>query len=340
MAFDISPDGSIIITREHDDVIARVWWLETKPVTNGNDYDSIATGKWIDVFKKHPPKIDGAKVKFKDGILELNDSHLSLPQFTGRNMIVRARVKKLSGQNVGLLLRAINGESGRFNDYKIWMNSPTSRVGIGQIVKEDWKPLVALETPPFTAVLDSDGFVELAFSAINDQLTGYLDGEKIVNISDSTLTSGMAGVSTNIGRGQFKNVQVMLLDDVPKVNPVELRLSQILKQQPVDVQEFETEGEIHSKSGIVRKTSNGRYAIKGVPGKGMSAWPRASYVGSGLVQVDVRTVEGTGWVVIFHNDNLERGFRIELRNGNLNFGPSVFGPQPRSDFPKFRVLAD
>jgi len=212
---DVSPDGLTVVTKETK-MKVRVWRLKTGvPVGrvnlfNGKDYDRIATGRWIDVFKVDPPKTDGDKIQFKDGVLELKNTSLPLPRLTGRNMIVRAKVKKLSGRNLGFGLRCREVKGVRAD--VAWMNSLTF-VGIGRNVNSVWKDLKNQRIRPNSVVSDEDGFVELTFAAIDDHLTMYINGRKTIDITDGTHDNGFVSLMAPRGRSLFKNIQVMLLDE-------------------------------------------------------------------------------------------------------------------------------
>ena len=205
--FDISSDGLTIITRDHLTPATRVWQLETNPVTIGNDYDNIATGKWVDVFKADPPKNVKGKVTFKDGVLELNSGMVKFREITGRNMLIRARVKNISGDNAALSLRSTLNK-GRYT--------------AGTILSEHFvitapkdKKIYFLKRMPSDRtdiITDKEGFVEVTFAAIDDRLSMYVSGKKILETTDNTLAEGSPSVGVHQGHALFKDVQVMLLD--------------------------------------------------------------------------------------------------------------------------------
>ena len=65
----------------------------------------------------------------------------------------------------------------------------------------------------------------------------------------------------------------------------------------------------------------------------LDAWPIIDLVGSGLVEIDVQIVNGSGWLVVFHNSPLNRGFQLSLHEGRLVLEPSLFnGPRAETAF--------
>ncbi|MDF1746068.1 MAG: serine/threonine-protein kinase [Gimesia sp.] len=124
---------------------------------------------------------------------------------------------------------------------------------------------------------------------------------------------------------------------IEKIHPI---LSEILKQKPVDVQEFDFNRDLEKDGAFFHSVRDGRHFIESKRGNVHAAWPSADHHHSGLVQIDVRTIEGCGWMVVFHNDSLDRGFRIEMKNGSLYLGPSIFGPRPNPLTPDYKTLME
>ncbi|MFK7778783.1 MAG: serine/threonine-protein kinase [Gimesia sp.] len=120
-----------------------------------------------------------------------------------------------------------------------------------------------------------------------------------------------------------------------------LRLAEILKQKPVGVQEFDFKRKLSRDAYGTRVFHNGRMIIdSSTRKKELRAWPFAAGYGSALVQVDVQTVEGNGWGIVFHSKILKRGFRITLDKKKLEFGPSLWEPKGTLAKKLTRVLTD
>ena len=164
------------------------------PVAKKADYDVIATGKWTRVL---PGETD----------LQSGDDEFKaivIPKHTAGNVIIRARVKKVSGQNLSLALRQIGEPPGR-GGYGAWFNG------------EDWfgmwkggrdgKDLGQWHTPT-----SFDDYFELAFSAVGETLTIYADGTRIGDVRDPDYRAGSLQIRVRGGRSLFQNVEIMILD--------------------------------------------------------------------------------------------------------------------------------
>ena len=64
-----------------------------------------------------------------------------------------------------------------------------------------------------------DQFVEMAFAAIGDTLTLYVDGHKAITVENDEVASGCIRVSALNGRSLFKDVEWQILDSVPISTP-------------------------------------------------------------------------------------------------------------------------
>jgi len=181
-----------------------------------NDYDHLATGDWINVFDVQPPETDGEGIRYNDGVLVLTKTTVLLPYFGSRDIIVRAQVKKLSGQNATIRLRRWRSATGGLNQSSAWMNSP-DWVGVGREVDGKYQGLEAKRLPQGTVAPDDEGFVEMTFAAVGKRLFLYLNGRKVIDVGDSTWSESMVSESmvkleAIRGRSLFKNVQVMLFE--------------------------------------------------------------------------------------------------------------------------------
>lgn len=62
-----------------------------------------------------------------------------------------------------------------------------------------------------------DRFFEFALAVVGDNLTVYADGKKIFEVRDGAISGpGRAAVFAGNGRGQFKDVEVQVLDAAGK----------------------------------------------------------------------------------------------------------------------------
>lgn len=156
--------------------------------------------------------------------------------------------------------------------------------------------------------------------------------EVVVNPPMKVVVSPPAKVVTTIKEDLPSNKQAHTLRP---------HLSEILKQKPVGVQEFDFKRKSDRDDYGVRFFQGGRMIIESTTRrKEVRAWPFATGEGSGLVQVDVQTIDGSGWGVVFHSDHLKRGFRITLERAKLEFGPSLWEPGGGSPKSITRILTD
>jgi formylglycine-generating enzyme required for sulfatase activity len=179
-----------------------------------NDYDDLAAGRWIAALPSQEEferlraqkSYTGQEPRFDRDTLDIK-GQLKFPTIEGKNMLLRARVKKLSPpgaggpRNVGLLLRCSDaGGCG------VWFNGG-GQFGIGLGGRAyPWKNLVMCQLAE-----NHDGFFEFAFAAIDDRLTAYVNGRKILETRDPA-SLYQAGIVRVGGEGLFQNIEVQLLD--------------------------------------------------------------------------------------------------------------------------------
>ena len=77
----------------------------------GSDLDRVATGRWVRLLDSKTVLSDPQKMQFQNGILELDNTRMLFPKINARDVILRARVRKVSGQNLSIGLRSGAGET-------------------------------------------------------------------------------------------------------------------------------------------------------------------------------------------------------------------------------------
>jgi TIR domain len=193
-----------------------------------NDYDEIATGRWLPLMASRDDfnrvvaqkSYEGPEPKFDQGVLELSlpprgslpgeINFVGFPGVQAKNIIIRARVRKLSprlrgrfyrGSNVGLALRCAD------NNACAALLTGRNRFVIARGKWQDLSPPHDLE-----GQYDAD-FFEFAFAAIGDKLTAYVNGRRILEAPASVPQSpGEVRVSAYSGGGLFQNIEVQVLD--------------------------------------------------------------------------------------------------------------------------------
>jgi serine/threonine protein kinase len=149
------------------------------------DYDAIATGKWIPVLEKE---------------MDLQNTVRFVPDQMAGDVIIRAKVKKVDGQNLNLSLRAGQGWG-----YDAWFNGG------------DWFGIYKGGKGPnklaqWHAPINYDGYFEFAFSAVGETLTIYADGNRIGDVRDPDYRLGSLRIGARRGQSVFKDVEIMILD--------------------------------------------------------------------------------------------------------------------------------
>src|SRR5262249_31298509 len=83
--------------------------------------------------------------------------------------------------------------------------------GIGQRTQA-WKDLTTCILPE-----KYDDFFEFAFAAVGDRLTAYVNGRKILEAREEAPLdrSGTVGLGTLVSYGEFRDIEVQVLDKLP-----------------------------------------------------------------------------------------------------------------------------
>jgi hypothetical protein len=190
-----------------------------------SDLDRIATGKWVRLVDSKTVLSDPQEMKFQNGILELDHTRMLFPKINVRDVILRARVRRVSGHNVSIGLRcgAVGFLAAFFDGIDI---SEGDRFGIGRKLggtygdgdASTWKDLAVLH---IGRKIQPDQFVEMAFAAIGDTLTLYVDGARVITVKNNefAFASGYIGIAAKNARGLFKDVECQILDPVHISNP-------------------------------------------------------------------------------------------------------------------------
>jgi hypothetical protein len=154
------------------------------------DYDSVATGKWIPVLERE---------------MDLQDRTVPIPEQTAGDVIIRARVRKISGRHLTMTLRQNPSNRGSYcawfaggHLFGMLKSSDDGRIkNLGQW----WSPV------------NFDERLEFAFSAVGEVLTVYADGKRIGEVRDRDHRLGSLAIGAFRGRSLFQNVEIMILDE-------------------------------------------------------------------------------------------------------------------------------
>ncbi len=172
------------------------------------DYAPLATGEWVRVFDVDPPPRDEDGIRFEDGVLELDRAAWTASRFSGRDMLLRAKVRKDEGQNASLKLRYRSS-----TEYVAGWLHTTTKLGLGRrVTDEDYENLTQTTLPDGSVPTDEDGFVEVVLATIGDRVEMYAGGRRVLQAVAREPGSGGLDLSAFRGRASFKDVEVMLLD--------------------------------------------------------------------------------------------------------------------------------
>jgi sugar lactone lactonase YvrE len=198
-------------TGNHSNVPAPPAWISTevpKPGTDG--WIVLFDGKRL--YGCSPPAADIAagKVSIQDGCLRL-DSDKIMFNLTGRDVVIRARVKKLSGQSCNLGVRI--DTKGQPRDCAGCLLAGNDFL-IGHHVDGPWNEIVRVH-----AQRNYDGFFEMEFRAAGSNLDLMADGQDICQAEDNFVVDGTCNVSTIKGITLFQSIEVRILDKAAPIEP-------------------------------------------------------------------------------------------------------------------------
>jgi formylglycine-generating enzyme required for sulfatase activity/serine/threonine protein kinase len=195
----------------HDGKIIEAKWVKAGGDTPAGppDYAPLATGEWVRVFEVDPPPGGEDGLRFEDGVLVLDDATWTTSRFSGRDMLLRAKIRYESGQNAGVRLR-YRSES----EYVAGWQHMAKNFGIGRMSKNEYEGLGMTNLSDGSVPTDADGFVELVLATIGDRVELYAGGRKLLNATTREQQSGGLGLNAYKGRATFKDVEVMLLAEL------------------------------------------------------------------------------------------------------------------------------
>jgi hypothetical protein len=213
------------------------------------DYETLATGSWAPLLATRDDfdrvlaenSYHGRPPKFDKGILDLRAPpkaavHVSFSSPQAKNIIIRARVRKLSPRPpapndnyVRLDLRFSNG------DFCTASLTSRRKFEIGR-KRHGAKQMKVLTQYRLEGNYD-EGFFELAFAAVDDMLIVYVEGRQIMAYSDpesSDLPAGRVVVAASSPGGRFRDIAVQVLDKPIEPPPTVPRQTAALAKSPAE----------------------------------------------------------------------------------------------------------
>tara|TARA_R110002111_G_scaffold168038_1_gene233770 strand:- start:28136 stop:31033 length:2898 start_codon:yes stop_codon:yes gene_type:complete len=196
---------------------------------------------------------------------------------------------------------------------------------------------VELETGPHEVTVTRDGAVIKGWDQFKFEVKKNGNQPLVIEVLDHAAQPREVSVTQPRDASAASRKANAAID---KPDPVLSRLLAIMKQKPIDVQEFDFYRAPLRTGAYVTTIRDGRMFVESDLGFVDGAWPWADHAGSGLIQVDVRTTEGSGWLVNLHNQFTELGFLIELKHGKLSLRRSLFGAKTNSLMPAYKLLSE
>jgi serine/threonine protein kinase len=228
--------GHIVLQDHHDAVWFRnlrlrelsadpdgeVRTVATEPVAPP-EYAGVLTGQWDSVMDQLAEQADrGARApgsllqaKQENGVLELQ-GHRRLPFYSadGRNMAIRARLRKLGKFDNGVLSHPAlvlrhspSHDLDKLAFYAVVLDG-RDELTLGLAKNQG---LETLESVRSSAPL-TDEF-ELVLAAVDERLTVYVNGRKVMDIRDDTLASGYAAFELINSHVRISSCELMHLDN-------------------------------------------------------------------------------------------------------------------------------
>ncbi|MBS0206478.1 MAG: protein kinase [Planctomycetes bacterium] len=177
----------------------------TDAKSNLTDLDFVAVGKWIRAVHATTVLPDPTRMNFQNEVLTLDRTTLKLANVNARNVIIRADVRKVNGANINLWLR----DSSTQGAY-IGVFNGKSDVEVGS-----WRnnAFASIAGEKISRASTTDAFVNVAFSAIGDTLSLFIDGKRAINaFVNDPQRSGDVVLGAFNSRYELKNVEYQILD--------------------------------------------------------------------------------------------------------------------------------
>ena len=174
----------------------------TASTHQGPHLPKIVFGKWFPLLTS-PDQLVGWNglndhIRYGNGTLETRDGGYIDYPVIAKDVSIRAKAKKVSGQNINLRLR--QSDKGY---YGAWFNGGRW-FGIGKRVDGRWVDLKSGQSP-----LSCDDFFDFGFSAMGDTLTLFVNGQPLLQTRDSSHAAGTVQVG-GVGSGLFTDVAMFI----------------------------------------------------------------------------------------------------------------------------------
>jgi hypothetical protein len=243
-----------------------------------------------------------------------------------RDAIIRAKVRKINGKNLALLLRG-----DKTGHYVAWFDGD-KKFGI-----RVWRGKEHMELSEVQCKQRFPDFFVMEFSAIGDQLILTANGEEISRVHDQIRQMGTVGISV-IGNSLFRDVQVKVLDKdaSPRAGTTATRLAlewtNLLDREHLD-------GWSKIDVNRLKPGFDGTVQIRN------SIYDWGSPVRDAIIRAKVRMIDGECLALLLRGD--KTGHYVAWFDGDKKFGIRVWrGKQTmklsevqcKHSFPDFFVM--
>jgi hypothetical protein len=178
-----------------------------QPAPAAEKWASLFDGKTLGGWTQGGAATGAAGARVVNGAIEVNNQKMT-HSLQGRDMVIRARVKKLDGANLTLDLR-----SRADTRYTAFYNGADS-FGIGKSLNRQFTNLTNVR-----ARQAPGDFFLMTFRAVGNTLTLEVEGQEIARAVDGDIESGSPGIGARGGRSLFKDVEGYVSDEKGVVLP-------------------------------------------------------------------------------------------------------------------------
>jgi DNA-directed RNA polymerase subunit RPC12/RpoP len=185
----------------------KVDWISAQlPKPGADGWITLFDGKHLYGCAPSAADLDSGKVSLQnDGTLRL-DSVLLGFNLSCTNVVISARVRKMSGNNCFIAVRSNKRSGQELRDCVAWFNGGNS-FGIGKTGQGKFTDLVSHHSQ------DSyDGFFQMEFRSEGENLTLKANDRTICEAADTSIIKGQFSVVALNGVSLFKSIEARVLD--------------------------------------------------------------------------------------------------------------------------------
>jgi probable HAF family extracellular repeat protein len=188
-------------------------WISSEvPKPGADGWIVLFDGKRLFGCSAPTADIASGKIRIQDGCLRLDSGKLYF-NIIGRDVMIRARMKKMSCQNCGVRVRddGKGCDNGKGRDCGATFDGGNLFI-VGHHIDGPFMHLASVH-----ARGDYDEFFEMEFDAEGGNLTLKIDGQIICHAQDNSITEGAMCADANGGSALFQSIEARILDKTPSL---------------------------------------------------------------------------------------------------------------------------